>query len=446
VDKHDVCESSTQPTVVSLFSGAGGLDLGFSQAGFRLIYACDNDPAAVSVYTANLGPHIELVDVTDESFRSRVDQLPKANVVLGGFPCQGFSKAGPKRQDDKRNQLFEEMHGVVDHVRPLVFVAENVDGIVQNYNGHYLRLIQATFGELGYVVESRVLDAVRYGIPQHRRRTFFVGVREDLGRSFQWATPTHMAATRDGERNYDTPLWDWPSDHELIPRRTVSDAICDLVNLDSARPDHEVTWNWPKSYETVMDRIGQGHKLCNVRFSESSVHTWDIPEVYGHTTDSQRLILKTMGQHRRHKRYGDIPNGNPLSEDEITRLAHLDCVPSDLLGLEALGYVKRFLGGWDLKGAMFCSGLFKRPQWHLPAPTVLTNFHNPRYFIHPLRNRPFSVRECARLQGFDDDFTFSGKRHEESIVDKYRLVGNAVPPPLARALAFEVLKTIHGSE
>ena len=192
----------------------------------------------------------------------------------------------------------------------------------------------------------------------------------------------------------------------------------------------------------IAQRIKPGQKLSNVRGGDNAIATWDIPEVFGRVSETQRCILETIGRHRRHKRYGSITNGNPLPEDEIMRLTRIGSVRSDLEVLEGLGYVKHLEGGWDLKGALFCSGLFKRPAWDSPAPTVLTNFHNPRYFVHPTRNRPFSVRECARLQGFDDNFNFLGESYGVSIVDKYRLVGNAVPPPLARALAIQVGQTL----
>ena len=88
----------------------------------------------------------------------------------------------------------------------------------------------------------------------------------------------------------------------------------------------------------------------------------------------------------------------------------------------SLNYIKAKEDGYDLKGAMFCSGLFKRPKWDEPSPTVLTNFHNPRYFLHPSEYRPFTLRECARLQGFDDTFLFHGDGSIYSLEDGYRLV------------------------
>jgi DNA (cytosine-5)-methyltransferase 1 len=101
------------------------------------------------------------------------------------------------------------------------------------------------------------------------------------------------------------------------------------------------------------------------------------------------------------------------------------------------GYLKHKNNGVDLKGAMFCSGLFKRPKWDEPSPTILTNYCNPRYFLHPTEDRPFSLRECARLQGFPDSFIITNL-DSVTLTAGYRLIGNAVPPPLAALLADSV--------
>ena len=255
--------------VVSLFSGCGGLDLGFKEQGFDVIYACDSDQAAVHCYTKNIDHAIVLRDVTSNEFRSDILAIGHCDVVLGGFPCQGFSKAGPKNEKDTRNNLYSE---------------------------------------------------------------------------------------------------------------------------------------------------------------------------------NEELILEVIGKHRRHKKYGDIPNGNPLPIDEIERLSGLSGIEAEIEILLSKGYLKLKDSKYDLKGAMFCSGLFKRPKWNEPSPTVLTNFHNPRYFLHPFQNRPFSLRECARLQGFPDTFLFTEGSHEIDLVSGYRLVGNAVPPSLSRQFASMVRQFFRENE
>lgn len=428
--------------VVSLFSGCGGLDLGFQQAGFQLTFATDHDPAAVEVYRRNVDESAEVLDVTQPDFHAAIARIGAADVVLGGFPCQGFSKAGPKRANDSRNSLYLEMLSAVKVLRPKVFVAENVDGLRQNFGGKYLDAIIKDFSDIGYRVEYRIFDAVSFGLPQHRRRIFFVGTKNE--NPFEWPTPTHELPKRNGDApiNLHEPTrGDEPSGYLHAPA-TVRDSIGNLPALGDL-PDHQIVRAWPSKHDSIIKKIGPGQKLCNVRFSETSVYTWNIPEAFGNTTESQKSILETIGKNRRKKIYGDIPNGNPISAKEIARLLGLKTTPvNDLKELVSKGYLKIIDGRYDLKGAMFCSGLFKRLQWDQASPTVLTNFHNPRYFLHPTENRPLSLRECARLQGFPDDFIISENGTVEELLAGYRLVGNAVPPPLARAIAIAVHKNL----
>lgn len=426
--------AKSSSSVVSLFTGCGGLDLGFHEAGFKSIYAADNDPAAIAVYRHNIGPLAHVRDVTTEKFHTEISGLGQADVVLGGFPCQGFSKAGPKRETDKRNVLYLEMRRTIAELKPRIFIAENVDGLSQNFGGAYLRAIVEDFTKVGYRVDHRIIDAVAFGVPQHRRRLLFVGVRNDLP-DFEWPTSTHLRPTRNGESIIEEPtpsLWESSGERLLQKAVSIKEALAHLPR-SGADKDHRVTNSWPEKYTHIFKAIGPGQKLCNVRHAPSSVYTWQIPEVFGHISEKQRRILETIGRNRRHKKYGTIPNGNPLGHHDIASLMESEVDPREIQELLALGYLKEMDGKYDLKGAMFCSGLFKRPLWNGQSPTVLTNFHNPRYFLHPKEDRPFTLRECARLQGFPDTFKFTDAG--VSLEDGYRLVGNAVPPPISRAFA-----------
>ena len=311
------------PQVVSLFAGCGGLDLGFKELGFDLVYSCDNDPAAVDCYARNIDDRVFVRDVTTQKFHDEIRGVGTCDVVLGGFPCQGFSKAGPKQECDARNVLYVEMKRTVATLHPQVFVAENVDGLSQNFGGAYLERIAKDFGELGYRVEHRILDAAAFGLAQHRRRVFFVGLREGANDCFIWPTPTHGAAIRNGEFKIqeDFPLWETRKPKILAKPAAIKDVIGDLLELDDAIPDHRVTNHWPKKYAAVFKAIGRGQKLCNVRHAKTSVYTWEIPEVFGAVTQRERAILETIGRHRRHKEYGSIPNGNPLPIAEVERLS-----------------------------------------------------------------------------------------------------------------------------
>jgi DNA (cytosine-5)-methyltransferase 1 len=247
--------------------------------------------------------------------------------------------------------------------------------------------------------------------------------------------------TRNGE--FKTQ-WDVKQNFDLFnqqplsPVLTIEAAVHDLLAEDENFPDHKTVEKLKKNDLLIIEAIKEGQKLCNVRFADTSVYTWQIPSVFGETTIKERKILETIGKHRRKKIYGNIPNGNPLSLDVIKTLAGVDITKEELDVLVDRKYLRTWDGKFDLTGAMFCSGLYKRPVWNEPSPTVLTLFHSPRYLTHPLKSRPFTIRECARLQSFPDTFRFleSGI----SIEDSYRLIGNAVPPVLSLSISRSVKK------
>lgn len=361
-------------SVVSLFCGCGGLDLGFKQSGFDLLYACDNDLAAVDCYARNVDANVVLRDVNSSEFQADISKLNGCDIVLGGFPCQGFSKAGPKKAHDVRNSLYLKMLEAIDRLRPHLFIAENVDGISQNFGGSYIQQIIKDFQEIGYAVEYRLLDAAAFGVPQHRRRIFFIGIRQPAKYQFPWPSPTHAVKTRSGDFKVpetsieQLPLFQWASNNNsqsfLQPPRTIAEAIAHLIELDDRIPDRLVTNAWPQKYEKIFSAIKPGQKLCNVRHAPTSVYTWEIPEVFHPVSERERIILETISRHRRHKKYGNIPNGNPLAINEVERLAGLMDIQPDILSLLDKNYLKEKQGKYDLKGAMFCSGLFKRPVWN----------------------------------------------------------------------------------
>ena len=174
--------------VVSLFSGAGGFDLGFLQAGHKIIWANDNDPDAVATYRRNLGEHIVVGDICKIPSR----KIPACDIVIGGFPCQGFSVANVKRhENDKRNALYLQLLRVIKDKQPAVFVAENVKGLLSLGKGRILEAIIGDFRKVGYRVSYRVLNAADYGVPQKRERLLIVGTRQDMPSFVDFPEPTH---------------------------------------------------------------------------------------------------------------------------------------------------------------------------------------------------------------------------------------------------------------
>jgi DNA (cytosine-5)-methyltransferase 1 len=426
---------SSKTKVLSLFSGCGGLDIPFSKDSYDLVSAYDIDPAAIACLKHNLKCDAKVLDVLSDDFEPEISRFGQVDVVLGGFPCQGFSKSGPKKADDPRNRLYRSMLRAVEILQPRVFVAENVDGMVQNFEGTFVQQIVNDFLAIGYRVEHKVLNAVNYGVGQYRRRIFFIGYPINVKHRPSWPVPTHQGKSRNGEfKTADDEI-----DQESLffsgvteAPRSLATEIGDLLEDNLGVPDHVTAGPIDPRDIKVLQQIAEGQKLCNVRFSDTSIYTWMIPSVFGEVSERERTILETIGKNRRKKIYGSIPNGNPLSLDVIQALAGFEINQSELESLASRGYLKVIQNKYDLKGAMFCSGLYKRPNWTEPSPTILTVFDSPRYFAHPKKNRPFTIRECARLQSFPDNFVFL--EAGISAKDAYRLIGNAVPPKLAAAI------------
>ena len=176
--------------IVSLFSGAGGLDLGLIQAGHEIVWANDFDDDCVETYIHNIGAHIELGAI--EQIPSI--KIPDCDVVVGGFPCQGFSQANLQRfEDDERNRLYLEFLRVVKDKQPKWFIAENVRGILSLAGGEAIRKIEHDFEMAGYRVQKRLFNTADYGVPQTRYRVIIVGTRNNLPISFDYIypEPTH---------------------------------------------------------------------------------------------------------------------------------------------------------------------------------------------------------------------------------------------------------------
>lgn len=175
--------------VVSLFSGAGGLDLGLIQAGHEIIWANDIFEDAAATYRLNIGDHMDTRSICDIPS----DEIPDGDVVVGGFPCQGFSVANWARTiSDPRNQMFTQMVRVVREKKPRYFVAENVKGLASLGKGEVLLHVLTEFENCGYRVRYKVVNAADYGAPQMRMRLIILGIRKDLDGDLLFPPkPTH---------------------------------------------------------------------------------------------------------------------------------------------------------------------------------------------------------------------------------------------------------------
>jgi DNA (cytosine-5)-methyltransferase 1 len=208
------------PTAVGLFVGGGGLDLGFRQAGFHLLAATDVSSEAQRTHERNW-PHApfilgDLRELTLDDF-SRATDGRRPDVVIGGPPCQGFSTLGDRLSADPRNELVDAFIRIVEGLRPQAVVVENVRAVVTEYQGRYRDYILRRFEEIGYVMRLNVLNAADFGVPQHRRRAFFVGFAEPRI-DYTFPPPSHGP--------------------DLLPYATVGDAIMDLADKGPEVPNH----------------------------------------------------------------------------------------------------------------------------------------------------------------------------------------------------------------
>lgn len=174
-----------QYTVVSLFAGAGGMDLGLEQAGMKVLWANDFDRDACETYRMWSDAIVVEGDIANVEFST----VPDPDVIVGGFPCQGFSLAGPRKINDNRNALYKHFVHAVEEKRPYAFIAENVKGILTLGDGAILEAIIQDFEDRGYHVAWKLLNAADYGVPQNRERVIFVGLRTDISSKYEFPEP-----------------------------------------------------------------------------------------------------------------------------------------------------------------------------------------------------------------------------------------------------------------
>lgn len=181
--------------VVDLFCGCGGFSKGFEEAGFKICFGIDMWKDATITYQKNfpeaavLNEDITKVSGKDILEGSRLN-ANEVDVIIGGPPCQGFSVSGKRMIDDERNRLYKSYVQIVSQIKPKVFVMENVPGLVRLFKGQVAEQVKEDFTNIGYHVQMQILSADAYGVPQQRKRVFFVGIRDDLAeRGIEYSYP-----------------------------------------------------------------------------------------------------------------------------------------------------------------------------------------------------------------------------------------------------------------
>ncbi|QGM31932.1 DNA (cytosine-5-)-methyltransferase [Bacillus sp. N3536] len=233
--------------VISLFSGAGGLDLGFIQAGHKIVWANDIDKDAVDTYKKNIGDHIVLKDLKEISS----NEIPNGDIVIGGFPCQGFSVANMTRgTDDERNTLYLEMLRIIKEKQPKFFLAENVKGILSLGKGSVIKMIVEDFEKAGYKVKYKLFNLADYGVPQKRERVIFVGVRNDINFEYDFPLPTHS----------ENPKYDLFNQEKLNKWVSIGEA---LKGLPEPSEESTILNHVCSNYKVIENKNFTGHRMID---------------------------------------------------------------------------------------------------------------------------------------------------------------------------------------
>ncbi len=209
------------PTVVSLFSGAGGMDLGLEKAGLNIIWANDNDKDSVETYKLNFK---YTQAICEDVSMIKSDDIPDADLIVGGFPCQGFSVANKFRKvDDSRNILYLEMLRIITDKQPKWFIAENVRGILNIGGGAVIQKIVDDFEKAGYSVKYQLVNMADHGVPQMRKRVIIMGTRKDLMPDYELSYPEVSHSQVENDK-----LKKWVSVNEAFTRLASLGNIPDL--------------------------------------------------------------------------------------------------------------------------------------------------------------------------------------------------------------------------
>lgn len=421
---------------MDLFGAPGGFSLGMVLAGFEPKVSVDIDSHGITTYNHNFR---EAMGFDTIGLREDLRKLPPeviseesgvskgdVDVIVGGPPCQGFSVAGrvkianlarngkkkdvknhhPRFIDDPRNVLYREFIRMVDYFQPKIVIMENVPGMMSHRDGETVREIVDDFRRIGYLIPGwetgdnpRILNAADFGVPQMRRRIFFVGIHQDersLIDEFRWPPPTH----KDPEQRPQKNLVDYIS--EKLPSRypyvTVGQAIGDLpepiVANRHSMEDHpmfHIIHPFSKYQEWVRKKT---------RFWDGMVHN----HISRSHTERDRLTFERMKEGDSWK---DLPE-----------------------------HIKALYGYRD----DIFRDKFKKLIWSRPSWTITAHLQKDGYrYIHPVKPRTLTPREAARLQSFPDWFIFKGPRTAQ-----YRQIGNAVPPLLAATLGLAIIATFEG--
>lgn len=383
-------------TFIDLFAGCGGLSEGFYKCGYKALLhleidsvACETLKTRMKYYgydNKEIDDAVLCADITGENIIAEIDNRVKetVDIIIGGPPCQAFSSVGRAQSpdsmnNDPRNYLFENYLKILNHVKPKMFIFENVKGILTAKPKGvkiFERIIREMSETYNVVDDAGVilLNAADYGVPQIRERVILIGVRKDIGYIDVNQIYSDIRKTNSND------------DNNLPNYFTVKDAIADLPKLLPGESANKVIAESKNAKNAYLEKISNNSSL-----------------VYNHEA-------------RKHNAQ-DIERYRILSSHKNWQLKDLQNVRPDLVHHDPKHFGNRYTV----------------QEWDKPGKTVVAHLYKDgNLFIHPdpEQARTFTVREAARIQSFPDDFVFEGSRTQQ-----YKQVGNAVPPLMAEAFA-----------
>jgi DNA (cytosine-5)-methyltransferase 1 len=390
---------SWQPTAVDLFAGAGGASLGLVQSGFDLRLAVEVEPRYASTHVANLPGKMLAGDVrkvVDQELLDSTGLHPgELDVLFAGPPCQGFSMIGRRVVWDERNNLYLEVLRATRILKPRAVVIENVPGLLTLDGGSHLAAILAGMNDIGYEASCAELLAAQYGAPQMRWRLIIVAWRRDLDipPGFGFPEPSHGGRIGD-----------------LLPNVTIAPAdFPAFINTRAAIGDLPVVTAGEEANEYGGHPQHEFQRLARTRPDGRLMPPRELRDHYAAALSPQtlaRIEYLRPGQDWR-----DLP---------------FEMLPGSMRRALRKDHTRRY----------------RRMTWEGVPRTIITRFRDPKTgeYTHPEQHRTITIREAARIQGFPDWFAFQGTN-----TSKYDQVGNAVPVPLTRAVAHEVLACLDGA-
>lgn len=436
-------ETYNLPGVIDLFSGCGGLALGFSKASFNITAGIELDQAAVSTVLYNLhwskgdeGYHIcgDIREHDPEIFRDKIDHA--GCVVIGGPPCQAYSQIGKgklrslgrQHTGDSRGTLFEDFIRFAVTLNAKAVVMENVPESV-NYGGlnvpqHVCELLEAS----GYKAKWSILNAANFGVPQTRERVFVIAVENSLNKDPVFPTPTHRAAYNKqtvlqnrftkyiecsnfvlpNKPNDDCPEW-----------ISVAEAISDLPVLF---PDQF------SKYRLLKPNVRLPYKSLPANGYQRLMRNWSVDPQMQVSGNCFRYTARDFPIFAKMKPGDDYRNASDIAEEILKSVCRAERIDEYSDPERYIALRKKIVPPYD-RDKFFEK--WKRLYPDRPAYTLVAHLSVDTYsHIHPWEPRGISLREAARLQSFPDNFIF-----QCTMGEAFKQVGNAVPPLLSKAIA-----------